>query len=401
MADTATDDRIAKLVDSLRIRSAGTRWGIGTAAQYLKSVEGCLYGDLFTVDEWRKAVKAAEGRLTYCDEEMGDAAAICKSVNDNDVPDGFLMTFDCTLTSCRRDRDGDILEPGGLKVDENMPLLWQHLPMQPIGRLLDVTEKSDDRIRAKFGIVDTALGRDAAVLTKAGALRMSHGFKPYEFDPIYKESDSEKSGPPAGWHVKSGEIREGSQVSIPSNVDGVIEAYSQGGLTTPLVKSWAKAYYDTRPLQVPVNIDLSVKVNGQELGATVEQQSEDADEDIATKEAALPDEDTSDADDSGGPQSKATAVEPAPASDDSADEPNEADEKQDETCDEKSEGEEPTAPESPTVDTLLQKMLAVSIVMDTEQAIKALDAARARLGDMLEMLRLQQASDLFDDIERS
>ena len=258
-----------QLIESLGLRATSTRWGIGTAAQYVKSVEGCLFGDLCSVDDWRKAVKEAAGRLTWCDEEMGDPDAVVKSVlekaagSDSGLPDGLWMSFDCTLTSSRKDRDGDILDPSGMKVDGNMPLLWQHLPMQPIGRVLKVLEQSDDRIRVKFGIADTPLGRDAGTLVKCGCLRMSHGFKPFEFEPVDQKSD----GTPTGWHVKSGEIREGSLVSIPSNVDGIIDAYSEGGLTTPLVKSWAKSYYDSRPVQVPVNLDLTVKVNGQELGA--------------------------------------------------------------------------------------------------------------------------------------
>ena len=56
---------------------------------------------------------------------------------------------------------------------------------------------------------------------------------------------------------------EVSLVSIPANTDAVITAFSQGKLHTPLVKSWARKYYDDRPVQVPVNIEL--KVNGQPL----------------------------------------------------------------------------------------------------------------------------------------
>ena len=306
MPDTPLDN----LLQSIKTRSTTTRWGIGLASHYLKSVEGCLYGDLFSLEEWRKAVKEAAGRLTYCDELMGDTKDVTGSINEGtDLPDGFRMSFDCTLTSKRQDRDGDILEPAGLKVDNQMPLLWQHLPMQPIGKHLELLGQNDDRIRVKFGIVDTPLGRDAATLTKAGCLRMSHGFKPYEFEPIEGKSANE---PPAGWHVHKGEIREGSLVSIPSNVDGVVEAYSEGSLTTPLVKSWAKNYYDARPVQVPVNIDLSVKVNGQDLAAKGDAEP---DTKATTDDHDNPAGELPGADDTGGPAKATENVEPASAPD--------------------------------------------------------------------------------------
>jgi hypothetical protein len=306
---------LKQLIEAIKTRSTATRWGIGLASHYVKAVEGCLYGDLFTVDDWRKAVKDADGRLTYCDELMGNTADVTKSIQDGSgLPDGFCMTFDCTLTSKRLDRDGDILDPMGLKVDEQMPLLWQHLPMQPIGKHLDLISQNDDRIRVKFGIVDTPLGRDAATLTKTGCLRMSQGFKPLDFEPV--ESTDTKDGPVKGWHVTKGEIREGSLVSIPSNVDGIVEAYCDGGFSTPLVKSWAKSYHDARPVQVPVNIDLSVKVNGQSLNA----KALDVKDAVAV---ANPDDEPTDdepanhapssAGDPGGLADQAKSTEPAPA----------------------------------------------------------------------------------------
>lgn len=259
---TQDQDLTAALIANVLRRKADTRWGIGTAAQYLKSVDGCpVDGFGVSAADWQKALKEAEGRLTWCDEEMADANTIAKSVRDSGLPDGFCAAFDCTLTSKRVDRDGDVLEPKGMVVDQDMPLLWQHLPMQPVGRMVKMLTQDDDRIRVGFGIVDTKFGRDVATLVKAGCLRMSHGFKPFEFEPITRDKSDDNydpSVPVSGWHVKRGEVREGSVVSIPSNVDGIIEAYHGGELKTPLLQSWAKAVSDGRPVIVPVNIEFKV-----------------------------------------------------------------------------------------------------------------------------------------------
>jgi len=245
-----------ELIQSIQQRKTETCWGIGTAAQYLRSVEACIPEGIKQQADWSTIVKAAERSLTYCDEEMGKTEQIVKSFSDGtELPDGFCASFDCTLTSRRKDRDGDVLEPAGFEVDQEMPLLWQHVPVQPTGKHFQVIQQDDDRIRSKFGVVDTPFGRDNAVLVKAGVLRMSHGFKPYEFEPIQHKDAGD--GVPSGWHVKRGEIREASLVSIPSNVDGVIEAYSRGQLKTPVFQAWAKEFFDGRPVIVPVQLDLT------------------------------------------------------------------------------------------------------------------------------------------------
>ncbi len=149
------------------------------------------------------------------------------------------MDFDAVITSTRRDRDSDILESSGATVDPNAVLLWQHIPMLPIGRLLAVTEQSDSRIKARLSIADTELGRDAATLAEFGALKISHGFEPVEFEPL----------PDRGWHIKRFEIYEISLVSVPSNRDAVITAFSRDKLRSPLLKQWASAFHHARSVQ--------------------------------------------------------------------------------------------------------------------------------------------------------
>src|SRR5262245_54604133 len=52
---------------------------------------------------------------------------------------GSICDFEAVITSGRKDRDGDILEPSGAILDPQCPLLWQHLPTMPIGRLVSKT----------------------------------------------------------------------------------------------------------------------------------------------------------------------------------------------------------------------------------------------------------------------
>lgn len=143
---------------------------------------------------------------------------------------GSICDFSAVITSGRKDRDGDILEVSGAIVDPNAPLLWQHDPNLPIGKVLRTT-KSTDRLSGDFMIADTDLGRDAAALVEAGALRISHGFEPIEFDPL--------QGKGGRWHIKRYNVVEVSLVSIPSNVDAVITAYNRKNLRSPVMKAWA------------------------------------------------------------------------------------------------------------------------------------------------------------------
>jgi hypothetical protein len=170
------------------------------------------------------------------------------------LADGACMEFDCVLTSKRQDRDGDVLEPAGADLDPRMPLLWQHIPIQPIGKLTKVLDRDDDAVRVRFAVADNALGRDAALLVSFGALRISHGFVPVEFEPLEDVGADDAVGEgqegQEGWHVTKYRVLEGSVVSIPSNPDAVITAYSRKGLHHPLVKGWAKRFFDARPRMV-------------------------------------------------------------------------------------------------------------------------------------------------------
>jgi HK97 family phage major capsid protein len=95
-------------------------------------------------------------------------------------------------------------------------------------------------------------------LIEFGALRISHGFAPLQYEEMVDDDDKF-----VGWHIKEYEIMEVSLVSVPSNVDAVITAYGEEKLSHPVVKEWAKGFYDKRPKSVQgwVQIDMAAQMS--------------------------------------------------------------------------------------------------------------------------------------------
>lgn len=82
----------------------------------------------------------------------------------------------------RPDRGGDVVRAGAFERSLRrgagaVPLLWQHAPARPIGR---VEHLSEDRrgLRVIGKLSDGAAGRDAAALIKEGTVRgLSFGYR--------------------------------------------------------------------------------------------------------------------------------------------------------------------------------------------------------------------------------
>lgn len=200
--------------------------------------------------DWKDYLTKAKQALTYKNEDTGvlggskqdDANNIVSfgapKRKDVQLKRGAIMEIECVLTSKNKDRDGDILEPAGANLDEKMPFLWQHIPVQPIGVYTGLIHRDENIVQVGYSIIDNLLGRDAAQLIEFGALRISHGFKPEVFKWIEEEPDSNGMCF-GGFHVEKYEVMEGSAVSIPANKDAVITAFSRQKLHHPLVKLWA------------------------------------------------------------------------------------------------------------------------------------------------------------------
>lgn len=226
----------ADLVQALRNRAPSE---LTTADSFLKSLQACLNGtgpcDIFGKDFAALMEKAAL-QPTYSHESMtiGDYATKGAALTP-----GSIMDFDAVITSTAMDRDKDVLESSGATLDPQAPLLLFHNPELPIGRLVSKTQHTRNFLAGRFSILNTELGRDAAILVEGGAVRISHGFDPETFEPL-------KDG---RWHVLKFTVLEISLVPVPSNPTAVITAYSRHKLHSPFVKSWAKTLFDARPVQ--------------------------------------------------------------------------------------------------------------------------------------------------------
>jgi len=248
------------ILKSARKRTGRSR--LMTADRYYRAMEACFHGGtcpshLFQAarpGEWTRSLKEAESRLVWTDRAAVVESAHLRQRDDGaSLAPGAVMDFDAIVTTTRRDRDHDVMESAGADVDPRAVLLWQHVPLLPIGRLVQVTEQSESRVRARLAIADTELGRDAAALAAFGALKISHGFEPLEFEPLAD----------GGWHFKKFEIYEISLVSVPSNRDAVITAFSRGKLHSPFMKEWASGIYRRRPV-----LGRGAKLAGRRSGAS-------------------------------------------------------------------------------------------------------------------------------------
>lgn len=244
------------------IRSRSDRSGVLTADRYFSAIKACFADceggfcptKLFeagTQEEWAKHLRKARKQLTFSsDDTIVVPDTITKSVAGDEDIAGSILNFNAIVTTSSRDRDKDILDTKGAVLDPKSPLLWQHIRMQPIGKLVRQVQNTGNKLIAKFAIADTAQGRDAAALIELGALRISHGFDPTEYEP---NDDDE------GYLFSKFLIYEVSVVSIPANMEAVITAYDRKQLKSALIGGWAKKAFDSRPTIVAVAADVPKK----------------------------------------------------------------------------------------------------------------------------------------------
>lgn len=224
----------------------GRRNRISTADLFLRTLGKCSGGlcptdrARYTGAEFEKRVKEASQIPVYENDAMNFIAWTKSGLK---AAEGSTLapcaSFEAVYTSQKQDRDSDVLEPAGCEVDPRMPLLWQHDSTLPIGAHRETLAQDKVKVLGRSEIADTVLGRDAAYLAEFGALRISHGFRPCEFEPMTEKSGGEDII--VGFHVLKYEMMEVSLVSVPSNTDAVIQAFSRGKLASPHAKSWGAA----------------------------------------------------------------------------------------------------------------------------------------------------------------
>lgn len=237
---------------------------IATVSPYLKEIQSCLSGSgvcpakMFSLesgDTWKKMLAEADERLTYADPE-----GMIKSATLENLTDGSILEYDAVLSTSQKDRDGDIVRTDGMQLEGGMPLLWQHVWSQPIGKMLSVVDQNSERVVCKYAIADTDLGRDAATLVRMGALRKSHGFFPIpgKFEPLEVRKNADGTTVVSGYDIKACSVYESSLVSIPANAgakvlqvyekqaEAIFHAVEQKALKTDAMNNWAKGLYENR-----------------------------------------------------------------------------------------------------------------------------------------------------------
>lgn len=134
------------------------------------------------------------------------------------TPDGFFTGYASVFSVT--DRGGDVVMPGSFtKSLQKYPagkvkLLWQHDTSEPVGVWTSLTEDSHGLKAEGQLLLETARGREAHALMKAGALDgLSIGFK------TIRDEIDRKSGVRRLHEV---ELREVSLVTFPMNEDATI-----------------------------------------------------------------------------------------------------------------------------------------------------------------------------------
>jgi len=278
-----------KLLDAVRERSKkSTEFGYGilTADRHVKSLQDTIglrtcYQHLSRSDKgtWASfddVLRKAAQTLVYSNPDMEVGEHWEKNATGNwQLPEGLtapkntLMVFKHTLTSSRKDRDGDILRTKGARPDPRMLLLFNHVHTMPIGKFLGVAEHTATVLKPYSAIVDmNDLSHDCAVMVDNDMGRFSHGFRAIEFMEIKMDRRDDS---PGGYDVKEFEIMEESLVSVPANpdadMDEVLLSLVEGGkMTSVVMKEYGKSIREHQTVRVPVTIDLKTFVNGQEVG---------------------------------------------------------------------------------------------------------------------------------------
>jgi len=236
-------------------------YGLSVASQYVKGwselIGGAKSSYLSGIDI-KEAIKRSENIFTWCEgkqpdettkagDDFFDAGASLKKFKlpeGVEVPKNSLMVFRNVITTNDEDRDGDVLHTAGAKIDQPLPLLWQHMSALPIGKMLSIDKHTEKLLRVFSVLLDmNDLTEDTAKLIEAGVLRISHGFIPLKFDE--RETDS-KDVPWRGFDIREFEVMEESTVSVPSNRAATVDMFSRDVFKSPIMRGIGKELFDNR-----------------------------------------------------------------------------------------------------------------------------------------------------------
>ncbi len=179
----------------------------------------------------------------------------------------FVARYNTIMTTSERDREGDILRSSGAKIDGSMPVLWQHMPYMPIGRLIKVISQDDNKVEIRNGLAGVSMIADVMVLMDCKALRTSHGFRPIKYDELRDEQGNYLGG----YDFEEYAVMESSLVSVPANAGAIITGWENNKFITPIIKAYGQGLFNSRQTIVkggwdknsqPGGLNLTVNING-------------------------------------------------------------------------------------------------------------------------------------------
>jgi len=242
--------------------------GILTADRYVQTmldkagVEICYGVAAKGMTSFDDVLRKAAQTLVYSNEDSEVHEKLTDLYNDLpqgvELPKSTLMVFRHTLSTPRKDRDGDILRTEGMEVDPKMLLLFQHVNTMPIGKMLRIALQNEKTLDLWSCIIDmNETSHDSAVMVDNGMGRFSHGFKAREFDKV-KDSKGKLTG---GFDIVRCEVMEESLVSVPANVDTdthevILSLVESGKLTSSVMKEVGRVIREGRDVTVPVKMEL-------------------------------------------------------------------------------------------------------------------------------------------------
>lgn len=167
------------------------------------------------------------------------------------IKQGDKDTLVFTISTRAQDRDEDILEPSGCRLDnymKNPVVLFAHdYRSLPIGRSKSVSVTAD-AVVAEVEFAPTQMGQEVKQLCQAGFLKAaSVGFIPLKYEPIGDNS--------CGHRIYEWELLEWSIVPVPSNPTALISEAKAKGLKVAAIEealekgaiSYGQAHPDGTP----------------------------------------------------------------------------------------------------------------------------------------------------------
>lgn len=201
--------------------------------------------------------------------DSGEATDFSKELSKDDAAGTggtetlpFVARYNTIMTTSERDREGDVLKSAGAKIDDSMPVLWQHMPYMPIGRFIRTLRQDEKLIEIRNGLANVSMIDDVLRLMEVKALRTSHGFRPIKYDEL-RDAQGNYLG---GYEFEEFSVLESSLVSVPANAGAIITQYQNEKLTHPLVKALGRGLFENRNPIVRSGWDATQSLNSNPAG---------------------------------------------------------------------------------------------------------------------------------------